>query len=117
MTDDQDRPDPSTEPTDETAPPSAPAPVEEIHAGSPIPWRVALVLLIGAAVVVFSVQNTQSVEMRFLGWDWDMPLVIVILVTIVVSVLADEVIGGIVRRRRVKRRRERDELRRLRDIS
>jgi uncharacterized integral membrane protein len=82
-----------------------------------IPWRIGLILLIGALVVVFAVQNTQDVSIVFLGWQWTMPLVIVILVTVILAVLADEVVGGILRRRRSRRRRERDELQRLRDIQ
>jgi uncharacterized integral membrane protein len=85
--------------------------------GPEIPWRIGLILLIGALVVVFAVQNTQDVSIVFLGWEWTMPLVIVILVSVILAVLADEVVGGIVRRRRSRRRRERDELQRLRDIQ
>lgn len=113
-----DQPESADVPPDTGADTTAPEPIDGFDETTPeLPWRVAVILLIGTIVVVFAIQNTQSVELQFLGWDWSMPLVIVILVTLVLSVLADEIIGGIVRRRRVRRRRERDELQRLRKLS
>ncbi|HJR92380.1 MAG TPA: lipopolysaccharide assembly protein LapA domain-containing protein [Acidimicrobiia bacterium] len=120
--------DETAEPADEvsvgeTAEPAlAPADQREpsrpsVDAGVEIPWRVTLFLLLAILVVVFAVQNTQSVELRFLGWSWELPLVIIILGTVVVSVLLDEVLGGIIKRRRRLRRLEREELRRLRGDS
>ncbi|MGH8912584.1 MAG: lipopolysaccharide assembly protein LapA domain-containing protein [Acidimicrobiia bacterium] len=82
-----------------------------------IPWRLGLFLLLAVVVVVFSVQNTQDASLHFLGWSWELPLVIIILMTVVVSVLLDEVLGGIIKRRRRRRHEEREELRRLRDRS
>ncbi len=103
---------PALTPTDRREPSRPP-----VDAGVEIPWRVTLFLLLAILVVVFAVQNTQSVELRFLGWSWELPLVIIILGTVVVSVLLDEVLGGIIKRRRRLRRLEREELRRLRGDS
>jgi MFS transporter, UMF1 family len=52
--------------------------------------------------------------LQFLGWSWQLPLVIIITITVVVSVLLDEILGGIIRRSQRKRRMERRELKRLR---
>jgi uncharacterized integral membrane protein len=119
--------DETAEPADEmsvgeTAEPALPADQRQpsrpsVDAGVEIPWRVTLFLLLAILVVVFAVQNTQSVELRFFGWSWELPLVIIILGTVVVSVLLDEVLGGIIKRRRRLRRLEREELRRLRGDS
>lgn len=79
-----------------------------------IPWRLVAALVIVALIVVFAVQNTQDVELRFLAWSWQLPLVIVILVAVVVSILLDQILSGIVRRRRRRHRHELEELRRLR---
>lgn len=79
-----------------------------------IPWRLTVFLVLTVLIVVFAVQNTQAVELRFLGWSWQLPLVIVILIAVVISVILDEVLGGIIKRRRVRRRREHEELERLR---
>lgn len=100
--------------------PQEPLPEEETteapraEPGPGVPWRLAVFLVLAVVVVVFAVQNTQDVELRFLGWTWQLPLVIILLVAIVVSVLLDEILGGIFRRRRLQRRREKEELRRLR---
>lgn len=85
--------------------------------GPGVPWRLAVFLVLAVVVVVFAVQNTQDVELRFLGWTWQLPLAIILLMAVVVSILLDEIVGGLVRRRRLRRRQERQELRRLRGDS
>lgn len=102
---DAERTEPSTQAT--------PAPYSEPTPG--IPWRLALFLLLAVVVVIFAVQNTQDVELQFLGWSWQLPLVIIITITVVVSVLLDEILGGIIKRRQRRRRMERKELERLRN--
>lgn len=79
-----------------------------------IPWRLGLFLVLMVLVVVFAIQNTQEVELKFLAWSWQLPLVVIILATMVVSVVLDEVLGGIIKRQRQRRRLEREELKRLR---
>lgn len=79
-----------------------------------IPWRLGLFLALTVIVVIFAVQNTQQVELEFLGWSWRLPLVIIITITVVVSVILDEILGGIIKRRQRRRRLEREELKRLR---
>lgn len=79
-----------------------------------IPWGLAAFLVLSILLVVFAVQNTQAVELRFLGWAGEFPLVVIIAVVAVVSVVLDEVLGAMMRRRRLRRAREREELRRLR---
>lgn len=103
---------------DDWAPPTeASAPPPAAQTGSGIPWRLTLFLLLTVVVVIFAVQNTQDVQLRFLGWSWTLPLVIIILIAVVVSVILDEVLGGIIKRQRLKRHRERAELERLRSQS
>lgn len=83
--------------------------------GPGVPWRLGVFLVLTVLAVIFVVQNTQAVQLRFLAWEWRPPLAVVILVAVVVTVILDEILGGIFRRRRVTMRREREELRRLRD--
>lgn len=101
-----------TEGAEDQAPQTAPVPIAEPGPG--LPWRLGLFLLLAVVVVIFAVQNTQDVELQFLGWTWQLPLVIIITITVVVSVLLDEILGGIIRRSRRKRQMERRELKRLR---
>ncbi|MFP3914653.1 MAG: lipopolysaccharide assembly LapA domain-containing protein [Actinomycetota bacterium] len=119
---DYDRPEEEQPPaeTEDLGGPSSPQPPEPEPApvpGPDISWRLIAFLALTVIIVVFSVQNTQDTELRFLGWTWQLPLVIIILGAVVVSVVLDEIVGGMVKRRRLRRRREQEELRKLRDDS
>lgn len=92
-------------------PPEVPAPESEAPG---IPWGLAASLLIAVLVVVFSVQNTQLVELQFLAWRARAPLAVVVSAVVVAAVLLDEILGFLLRRRRRRRRAERAELARLR---
>jgi uncharacterized integral membrane protein len=87
---------------------------ERVTGEGGIPWGLGLFLAVAVLLVVFAVQNTQDVELRFLGWDGEFPLVVIIITVVVVSVILDEILGTVVRRRRKRRRAEKEELKRLR---
>jgi uncharacterized integral membrane protein len=99
---------------DQEKTPPHPTPARPTYGGQGIPWGFAASLLLAVLVVVFAVQNTQPVEITFLAWSWTFPLAIVLSAVVVAAVVADEVLGWLLRRRRRLRREERDELRRLR---
>jgi uncharacterized integral membrane protein len=80
-----------------------------------VPWGVILLFVGIALVVVFAVQNTNDVQVRFLWLDGEFPLSIVILVTAAVSILLGELLGVVYRSRRRRRVAEKDELRQFRD--
>jgi uncharacterized integral membrane protein len=84
------------------------------RSGSEFSWSLAVFLLIGLGFVVFAVQNTIDVPVRFLNWEFDVSLPLLLVVTALIAVLADEVIGLIRRRRRRTRIAEREELKRYR---
>jgi uncharacterized integral membrane protein len=67
-------------------------------------------LVIVAGLVVLAAQNTESVTLRWLGFEWNAPLVAVLLATMLVAVVLDEMIGAIWRSRRRRIRAERLEL-------
>jgi uncharacterized integral membrane protein len=77
---------------------------------------VALVVgvLIAVLAIVVAVQNTDDVNVDFLGWEVDAPLLAVILTAAVAGVLLDEILGFFWRRRRRRHLADRAELRRLR---
>ncbi len=87
------------------------------HEGSGIAWGVVVILLGLALLVVFAVQNTDPVPVKFLWLDGEYPLSLVILITVAVVVLFVELFGLFYRRRRRKRLAERQELKRLRETS
>ena len=89
-----------------------PGPPEEQGAG--LPW-VGIVASLGLImVVVFAVQNTDTVSIEYLWMTGDFPLSIVILVTAVASAIFAVLGGAFYRRRRRLRRAEKHELRHLR---
>lgn len=79
-----------------------------------IRWSLVAGLLLIATITVLAAQNTQNVTLNFLGWDGRAPLIAIILGTALISILIDEVVGLLWRRRRRKTLAEREELKRLR---
>ena len=79
-----------------------------------IRWGLVAFISLSVVVIVLAAQNTQSVTVRALGWEAEAPLVVILLITVLVTVILDELVGVIIRRRRRARRAERAELRRLR---
>ena len=79
---------------------------------------VSVALLVGVVIavlaIVVTVQNTEDVNVDFLGWEVNAPLVAVILTAAVAGVLLDEILGYFWRRRRRRHLADRAELRRLR---
>lgn len=91
---------------------SEPGPPEEPGAG--LPWGGFVATLGLVLVVVFAVQNTETVSIEFLWLTGDFPLSIVILVTAVASAVFAALGGAFYRRRRRQRRAEKQELKQLR---
>lgn len=90
-------------------------PVREVGPG--FPWAGLLSMAVMALVVIFAVQNTASVEIKFLWIEGQFPLSLVILITALVSILATVAGGALYRKRRHRRRIEKEQLRRLRSDS
>lgn len=113
MTDESNLPyEPEPEPAEQEAPlPSEPA----VPSSTGIAWGAILLVIAIALIVIFSVQNTDSVPVRFLWMEGEFSLAIIILVTVGVIIVLTELAGLSYRRRRRRRRAEREELKRLRD--
>jgi len=105
----------AAEPTDEAALPAAVAGDEPDGIFSRIRWGLISFIALSMVVIILAAQNTQSVTVKALGWQAEAPLVVIILITVLVSVVLDELVGVIIRRRRRVRQAERRELKRLRD--
>jgi len=78
---------------------------------------LALFLVGAILLTTFVLQNGQDTELRFLGWRETYPLSFIIVIVTAVTVILDEILGFVVKRRRARRRAEREELRRLRGES
>jgi uncharacterized integral membrane protein len=80
--------------------PASQEPPAPVFATTGFPWG-AVTLLIGVAlVVVFMVQNTESVSVEFLWLSGYFSLAIVILVTVGATIVVTEIAGLAYRRRR-----------------
>ncbi|HEX2404819.1 MAG TPA: lipopolysaccharide assembly protein LapA domain-containing protein [Acidimicrobiia bacterium] len=97
-----------------TLPPSPP--VEAPTSTGPR-WGLIIGLILAVPLIVFLAYNTQLVEINFINWSAQVPLVSVLAATVVLTVIITEVIGLFVRRRRRRVLAERAELRRLRSSS
>ncbi len=89
-------------------------PTPEVAVDAGIPWGLIFFLILSVLMAVFTVQNTQDVELQFLGWSGEFPLIMIIVGVFVTAVILDEILGTILRRRRRTRRLERQELERYR---
>lgn len=85
--------------------------------GEGIAWGLLFSLLAVALLVVFALQNTNAVPVKFLWMEGDFSLALVVLVTAGVAIVASEVVALVYRRRRRKRRAEKEELKKLRNES
>jgi uncharacterized integral membrane protein len=114
MTDDRTDPFPDEPETADTPLADVGEPEPRRGESTGIAWGAILLMLGIALVVVFTVQNTDPVPVRFMWMEGQFPLAIVILITIGAVVLITELIGVSYRRRRRRRREETEELKRYR---
>lgn len=63
---------------------------------------IGIVLLVLFAV--FAVQNTQTIEMEFLAWTFQVSRITVLLITAAIFIILDQIAGYLWRRRRRQRR-------------
>jgi uncharacterized integral membrane protein len=104
---------PDEKPHRDDDPKARPAP-EVVSVDAGIPWGLIFFLILSVLMAVFAVQNTQDVELEFLGWSGEFPLIMIIVGVFVTAVVLDEILGTILRRRRRTRRLEKQELERYR---
>jgi uncharacterized integral membrane protein len=72
------------------------------RAGVSITMAIGIVLLVLFAV--FAVQNTQTIEMEFLAWTFQVSRITVLLITAAIFIILDQIAGYLWRRRRRQRR-------------
>lgn len=93
MSDERD-PDGAAPPASGTAQPARP--------GVSITMAIGIVLLVLFAV--FAVQNTQTIEVEFLAWTFQVSSITMLLITAAIFIVLDEIAGFIWRRRRRQRK-------------
>ena len=101
---------PTTMPDTESTPRGA---RERVFVGTGLFWGLVAGLLLAVAVVILAAQNTDSMTIAFLGWEFSTPLIVVVLGTLLVGVVLDEVFGLVYRARRRRIMGDRDRLERI----
>jgi uncharacterized integral membrane protein len=109
--------DPIKDPTDDVSRPrtaDTPAPEKTTPAPQPagngFPFGLIFFLALSVLLAVFAVQNTQDVELEFLGWRGEFPLIMIVVGVFATAVILDEVLGAVLRRRKRIRKAEKQEL-------
>ncbi len=87
---------------------------KKVYKGTGLYWGFLAVLVTLVALVILAAQNTTPVQFSFTVWDLEYPLVAVILATIGFTIVLDEAVGFVWRKRRRRVLAERAELRELR---
>lgn len=87
--------------TDGAAPPAS-GTAQPARTGVSITMAIGIVLLVLFAV--FAVQNTQTIEVEFLAWTFQVSSITMLLITAAIFIVLDEIAGFIWRRRRRQRK-------------
>ena len=82
--------------------------------GTGLYWSLFVAFVIAVAVLIGIIQNQQTVELKYLGWDLRTPLVVILLVTVLAAFLFAALVGVTWRHRRRGRLADREELQELR---
>lgn len=87
---------------------TTPPPPPPVSTG--FPFGLLSFLVLSVLIAVFAVQNTQDVELEFLGWRGEFPLIMIVVGVFATAVVLDEILGAILRRRKRVRLAEKREL-------
>jgi len=66
-------------------------------------WSLIVGVVLAVAIVVFVLQNSDSVTVEFLGWQGEVSLAGLLLVVALAAIVLDEIFGAFYRRRRRRR--------------
>lgn len=77
--------------------------LEPVEPGRPFPWRMALLLVLALGLLIFTLQNSDPVNLNFLWFEFTLSEAVVILLTAVVSAVITYSTVRISQRRKRKR--------------
>jgi uncharacterized integral membrane protein len=113
----------SSEMTDQTdrvpdaqAPPSTAAQAatkERVFVGTGLFWGLIIGVVLAIGVLILAAQNTDSITVTFMAWDFSTPLIVLILGALLIGVVFAELFGLFYRTKRRRTQRDRDHLERL----
>jgi uncharacterized integral membrane protein len=98
------------------APDASPAasPARRVYAGTGILPLVIAAILFGVVLIAFVAQNSERIQLELFWFDFRLSPAVLVLASMLIAVVADEVFGLMLRRRRRGRLQDREELERLR---
>lgn len=86
---------------------------ERVFVGTGLFWGLIVGVVLAIGVLILAAQNTASITVAFMGWDFSTPLIVLILGALLIGVVFDELFGLFYRTRRRRTQRDRDHLERL----
>ncbi|HEX2405148.1 MAG TPA: lipopolysaccharide assembly protein LapA domain-containing protein [Acidimicrobiia bacterium] len=86
---------------------------ERVFVGTGLFWGLIIGVVLAIGVLILAAQNTGSITVTFMAWDFSTPLIVLILGAILIGVVFDELFGLFYRTRRRRTQRDRDHLQRL----
>jgi uncharacterized integral membrane protein len=87
---------------------------ERVFVGTGLFWGLIFGVVLALVVIILAAQNTGTITVSFLGWDFSTPLIVLFLGAFLIGVVVDGLFGLVYRKRRRRTLSERDELQRLR---
>lgn len=92
-------------------------PKERVFVGTGLFWGLIIGVVLAIGLLILVAQNTGSITVAFMGWEFTTPLIALILGAMLVGVVFDELFGLFYRTRRRRTQRDRDHLERLQQTS
>ena len=86
---------------------------ERVFVGTGLFWGLIIGVALAIGVLILAAQNTASITVTFMAWDFSTPLIVLILGAILIGVVFAELVGLFYRSRRRRTQRDRDHLERL----
>jgi len=86
---------------------------ERVFVGTGLFWGLIIGVVLAIGVLILAAQNTDSITVTFMAWDFSTPLIVLILGAILIGVVFAELFGLFYRTKRRRTQRDRDHLERL----
>ncbi len=86
---------------------------ERVFVGTGLFWGLIIGVVLAIGVLILAAQNTASITVTFMAWDFSTPLIVLILGAILIGVVFAELFGLFYRTKRRRTQRDRDHLERL----
>jgi uncharacterized integral membrane protein len=86
---------------------------ERVFVGTGLFWGLIIGVVLAIGVLILAAQNTASITVSFMAWEFSTPLIVLILGAILIGVVFAELFGLFYRSRRRRTQRDRDHLDRL----